>query len=162
MRALRVLGGLCGVTLSILSPQAHAESADKTFFDIPSQDLSSALSTLSLQADKQLIYSEDNVTGLESTSLRCRYTAHEAIQQILAGTDLDVFETPSGILMIRRSAPEPAKAASSSPPRPATPKRAEFPRATFMEEVLVTASRVQRDGFSAPTPTQVVNAERLE
>lgn len=162
MRALRVLGGLCGVTLSILSPQAHAESADKTFFDIPSQDLSSALRTLSLQADKQLIYSEDIVTGLESPSLRGRYTAHEAIRQILAGTDLGVFETPSGILMIRRSAPEPAKAASSSPPRPATPKRAEFPRATFMEEVLVTASRVQRDGFSAPTPTQVVNAERLE
>src|SRR5690554_3708 len=31
-----------------------------------------------------------------------------------------------------------------------------------IEEVMVSASRVQRDGFSAPTPTQVVNAERLE
>src|SRR5690606_20985933 len=30
-----------------------------------------------------------------------------------------------------------------------------------IEEVMVTASRVQRDGFSAPTPTQVVNAERV-
>ena len=162
MRALRLLGALCGVAFLILSPPIYADSAQTTFFDISPQDLSSALRTLSLQADRQLIYSEEVVAGLESPSLRGRYTAHEAIRQILAGTDLDVFETPSGILMIRRSAPESVEPVSSSPPRPGAPKRLKFPRATFMEEVLVTASRVQRDGFSAPTPTQVVNAERLE
>ncbi|MEO6338741.1 MAG: TonB-dependent receptor [Caulobacteraceae bacterium] len=45
---------------------------------------------------------------------------------------------------------------------PAAAQDAPAPQDTAVGEVVVTASRVARTGFTAPTPTQIVNADTLE
>ena len=69
-------------------------------FDIPAEPLSQALTDFSQAASQQIIYSETLVKGRKAPGLHGSYTAAEALNTLLAGTDLTVDINPSGVLMI--------------------------------------------------------------
>src|ERR1700733_15009945 len=69
-------------------------------FDIPAEPLSQALTDFSQAASQQIIYSENLVKGRKTPGLHGSYTAAEALNALLAGTDLTVDINPSGVLMI--------------------------------------------------------------
>ena len=52
-------------------------------------------------------------------------------------------------------------AAAQTPP-PAQPAQAQTAQAAGIEEVVVTATRIVRDGYEAPTPTTVIGVEQIE
>src|SRR5580658_4029284 len=69
-------------------------------FNIPAEPLSQALTDFSEAASQQIIYSESLVKGRKTSGLHGSYTAAEALNALLAGTDLTVDINPSGVLMI--------------------------------------------------------------
>src|SRR5690242_3188185 len=70
-------------------------------FDIPAESLSQALADFRRTADRQVIFTEGAVKGRRTQGLRGSYTAAEALDALLAGTDLRVDVGSSGVLTIR-------------------------------------------------------------
>ena len=78
-----------------------ADAAEPIYrFDIPAEPLGQALTDFSQTASQQVIYSENLVKGRRTPGLHGSYTVAEALNALLAGSDLKVDINPSGVLMI--------------------------------------------------------------
>ena len=135
-------------------------------FNISPQNLSSALIELAEQADLTLIFPDRMVHGKRSKAVFGLYTPREAIHKMLVGTGLvpefsrhnfhtikimhegEIMKTKNKIGMLG------AFIAALSGSTLAQGQEASVP---LVEEVLVTGSNIQRSGFEAISPVQVIN-----
>lgn len=69
-------------------------------FDIPAESLSQALADFSRTSARRVVYSQAMVKGRKTPGLHGSYTAGEALEALLAGTDLRVDANSSGVLTI--------------------------------------------------------------
>src|SRR5262245_29184680 len=60
----------------------------KAHYDMPAQPLSSALKTLAVTADIQVVYAADTLGNVQAQALKGNYTAREALQLLLRDTNL--------------------------------------------------------------------------
>src|ERR1700761_6604057 len=97
---LLLTSALVGGVLLRLGDTALA-AAPPYQFDIPAEPLSQALTDFSQAASQQIIYSETLVKGRKTPGLHGSYTAAEALNALLAGTNLRVDTNSSGVLMVR-------------------------------------------------------------
>jgi iron complex outermembrane receptor protein len=158
-------------------------------FDIPAEPLSQALTDFSQAASQQIIYSENLVKGRKTPGLHGSYTAAEALNALLAGTDLTVDINPSGVLMIevknaRNNQGEVASygarslqrasfqavaqdntPAAAPPPPPVGPPAQPTENATeanALETVVVTGSTSKRTLLDASVAITSISADQLE
>lgn len=84
------------------SPEA-AQSANKAQlqFNIPSQDLATALSSFGKTANLQLLYSAELTRGLKTEGVSGTYTPEQALRILLAGTGLMARITDSGVVTVK-------------------------------------------------------------
>jgi iron complex outermembrane receptor protein len=178
--ALAALASLLGI-LTLSSARA-AEPPDRIFhFDIPAEALSQALRTFGQTAHEQIIFTEDLVAGISFAGLNGDFSSDTALKRILEGTGLMADRSPTGVIMIRRSAPAskaaerprsaPSAAAAADPPPtgagqpvqtgPASPDGEEEAEASggrknggYLQEVVVTGSHL-RDVKDTPSPVLV-------
>jgi iron complex outermembrane recepter protein len=165
---------------------AHAVElvAEEKSFDIPAQPIAAALMQFSRQADVQVIADAGKLGNARSQSLNGRFRPADAIAKLLSGTGLRYAVTASNTIIVsnqRLSAgsaarpaaeggriliaqstqagvePKPSAAAAASANEPTSPNATVAP----LEEIAVTATRIQRSGFSAPTPTTIVGVEEI-
>ncbi len=140
----------------------------------PQQSLSQALRNFSERNGQQIMFTEDVVEGLTTASLRGELTDGADLRQLFEGTALVAERSLSGTWMIRRRSGLPSGqtgsqatpgflkvAQRSAEPALAAAAPAAAAAAEAPEEIVVTGSRVARDGFSAPTPTTVVGIEEI-
>jgi len=92
---------LAGVIGTALAAPALAQSRSY-HFDISNQTLSQALRSYGQISGQEIIFTEDIVAGLATTSLKGDYTAQAALERLLKGTGLVAERSPSGAIMIRR------------------------------------------------------------
>ena len=119
-RGTLLLSTVVGSILRLGNTAYAAE--DPTYrFDIPPEPLGQALTDFSQAAAQQIIYSESIVKGRTTSGLHGSYTAAQALQALLAGTELRVDINSSGMLMIRakngditRNVPSPVNVSSSA------------------------------------------------
>jgi len=96
---LLLTSALVGGVFFRVGDTAHA--AEPIYrFDIPAEPLGQALTDFSQTASQQIIYSENVVKGRRTPGLHGSYTVAEALNALLAGSDLKVDINPSGVLMI--------------------------------------------------------------
>ncbi|MBL8270127.1 TonB-dependent receptor plug domain-containing protein, partial [Steroidobacter sp.] len=69
--------------------------------DIPAQDLNSALQELALASQHKLFFRTELVAGKTAPALKGEYTAEQAVQTLLSGTDLAFEITPSAVVVIK-------------------------------------------------------------
>ncbi|ULQ47281.1 TonB-dependent receptor [Flagellatimonas centrodinii] len=79
---------------------ATAVSARTTSFDIPSQDLGTALAEFGRQSGQELFFAPDAVVGKVATPVSGNLSREQAIEQLLQGTALEYLFTPDGGLMV--------------------------------------------------------------
>jgi len=140
----------------------------------PQQSLSQALRNFSQRNGQQIMFTEDVVEGLTTASLRGELTDGADLRQLFEGTVLVAERSLTGTWMIRRRAGlPPVQTAPKTTPgflkvaqRSAEPAAAAAPAAPaasadVAEEIVVTGSRVARDGFTAPTPTTIIGSEEI-
>jgi iron complex outermembrane receptor protein len=150
------------IAMAVGSVPASAYAQQRTYdFDIPSQDLGTALKTLARRSGEQVIFQGSAVRGKRSATLAGRHSVDDAVAILIRGSGLIASRSPRGILVLTQ--PERTAAAGQSAP---TAPSAATPDDQIGDEapagdIVVTGSRIERAGFDQPTPTTVVGEVEL-
>ncbi|PSS58999.1 TonB-dependent siderophore receptor [Pseudomonas sp. BBP2017] len=79
---------LSPLALTLMLPCAAIVQAQEINLNIASQSLGSALQALGQQANLQILFSPDTVSGKRSTMVNGRYEPHQALRLMLQGTSI--------------------------------------------------------------------------
>jgi iron complex outermembrane receptor protein len=170
------VAGLCTVLCLPLSLDAAtplgrvADNARLYDFDIAGQDLHSSLQAVALTANLRLLYRSDIVRGVVSPSLKARCTAQQAIEALLAGTNLSYEQLSSGVVLIRRTDPTLAdriremvalrrEAAEAEGVHAGNEQTDDNP--AVLEEIIVTAQKREESAQAIPVAINVVSGRTL-
>lgn len=102
---------LLTAVFSVLTGTVQADET-KHHFDIPAQDLASALQALAGQSGAAMLYTEQTTQGKRSPNLQGDYTTQAAVDKLLAGAGLTYQVADNGTVLIR----QPAKQVESTLP----------------------------------------------
>jgi len=135
---------MCGVAM-LWAPPAEAQRAAR--FDIPAQNLATALDSFARQANVQLLYPYPVAAARRSTALRGEMPVRAALDRLLRGSGLEVARFGERTVTLRAAPVRKAKPAPVPRPparrKPAAPLA--VPEAPPPEEIVVT-------GRAASTP----------
>jgi iron complex outermembrane recepter protein len=150
---------------SAMAAAAVSETVES--YSIPAGDLKAALQAFARQSSRDLLFDSTLVAGKRTRGYSGRSTAHAALNRVLENSGLTVRIASTGALVVvtaslaaqdaARLAPPPAQAmpqAAGVADAPAVPEPA--------QEIVVTGTRVLRDGYQAATPVSVITAEQLQ
>lgn len=137
----RVAIALAG-TAMMASPVALAQADGARSYDVPSQDLGSALRTVAQQSGRQIIAPTDLVAGVRAPALKGSFRPDEAVQVLLRGTNLRAVLVGDTLVVQRGQGDDD-------------------PQGTAGEggEITVTGTRIRG---SAPVGVQVVAIDRSD
>ncbi len=146
-----------------LAPSAAAE--ERTF-NLPAQDAVRAIPTFARQAGIQVVAPADKLRDVRTPELRGSHEVRDALDILLKGTSLEIAADDGAVIVLRERAPGrgfltkvAASAMDLAPVQMAAAAPAEAPA---VDEIVVTGSRVVRDGYEAPTPVSVIGVEEIE
>ena len=158
---------LCSSTTLSASERVNESVID---FHIPQQALSSALIEFAEQADLTLIFPDQLVQGKWSKSVSGLSTPRRAINEMLVGTGLEPdfsrhnFHT---IKILREGEGMKSKnkiglfGAFAAAFAGSTMVHGQEKSGASIDEILVTGSNIQRSGFEAISPVQVMNRDEM-
>jgi iron complex outermembrane receptor protein len=168
--------GALMVWCAIAVPPAFAQQSYR--FDIPAQPLADALRAIGRQTDLNVLFDPDSVRNLIVVPLHGSYTAAEAINQELKGTNLVGTRTDSSSIVVRqasvvkpKSTPSPQPAAvtagsvsmSSDPPDDPAPQPVSAPAiGGQLQEIVVTAEKVAEPAYRIPIAMSVLSGQGLK
>jgi len=147
--------------VAIATP-AHAQSRQ---FNVPASALKSALDIFSRQAGVPIIYQGSDMRGVRSGGFRGKASPQVALQAIIRGTGFRMRVDSSGAIAVVREGNGATDADQSRDRTDSAgdPTQAAFERERLTSsEIVVTATRVIRDGYDAPTPTTVLGRELID
>ena len=103
---------------ALASPHVLAQTPDPFethTFDIPSQPANEGLTQLAQQARVPILFPSDDVTGVTTNEVVGQYTLGEALERLLADTNLEAELNEFGVLTARLRLPagEESEPASS-------------------------------------------------
>ncbi|HWK37184.1 TonB-dependent receptor [Sphingomonas sp.] len=166
-------------TPAAAAPAAAAQAART--FDIPAGDLGRALNIFARQANQQIIFSSTLVAGKQTRGVRGGLEPQAALTLLLQGSGLRA--EGGAVLTLRKvepartvaqrqlvsavSAPAPIAGLGRAQERVAEAQvdadSAQDDRtSSIAQEIIVTGSRIVRDGYQAPTPTTVLSMEDIQ
>lgn len=183
----RMLLTSCAVIGAQVALPCAAQAQIRTF-DIPPQEISTALGIFGLQGGVQVVAPRRLTRGERTPGVRGTMTVQEAFQRLLANTPLIARQIrPQVYSVVKRADTGPTATASATvttslvvPARigtDAAPQRAPIPAvgsapaqrsgvapvdAKPTEEIVVTGSRVIRNGNASPTPVTVIGVDQLQ
>lgn len=135
LRLLAVTTALVSAFVGGLHATPSAAQGRAVNFQIPPQSLQSALLDYSRATNRQIIFSADDLRGLQSNGLRGGHEPSKALDLLLADTGLTWRRSPSGSIEVRRSdeaSPQPQAAAGAAGIEPPA----------TLEAVVVTGTRI--------------------
>jgi iron complex outermembrane receptor protein len=150
-----------------LAANEDPPGGSKQPFDVPAGDLEGALFTFSGQANLQILYSSDLVTGLRTRGVQGDYTPDEALTRLLADTGLEYrYSNPTTITLHRSDSPGAAAAgaagaagaaAAASQAQPSKPVK--VPEVVVKEVVERTPANDPPDGYKADYSSTVTRSQ---
>lgn len=164
IRTRNIRTAVCSAAAIALAVPAAAFAQVQTYsFNIPSQDLASALRQFAQVSRQQVSFNGAAVRGMRSVSLKGAHSVDGGLAILLRGTGLSVRRA-GRVLVIQKS--EPALTAiSTQPSSTRSPEAVPQDQAVEAEardtEIVISGSRIDRPGFESPTPLTRVNAEEL-
>lgn len=139
LRSLFAGAALAPIVSAVLATGASAQASRE--FNIVAGTLDAALVSYARQADVQLLYTADLVTGLRTAGVQGRYEPDLALNRLLAGSGVSWSRSRPGVIVLRRQ--ETAEAAA----------------ATQLEEIVVTGSLIRG---AAETASPVISLTAAE
>lgn len=163
-----ILRGLpvTAVMALVLTPQIAAAREARVRFDIPSQDLASALQEFARQANMQILFPYALAKGRRSAPLHAVLSPRDAIERLLAGHELAVTSFATGrvtIGAVRQAASRPVRTVHRAPLLARKPDRPAPAPPTTGAEITVTgriaSSPLDETAYSyAVTTLDIANA----
>lgn len=144
--------GLIALSIGLVSAPAHAQQRN---YQIPEASLSDALREYGRVSGQQIIFTESLVQGKRAPALSGRFTPEEALNHLLADSNLKAERTPAGAIMI-----VPLSGRESGVPREGSATnnlRAE--QLHDGEPIVVTGSRVR--GADPASPVTTITAQQM-
>jgi iron complex outermembrane recepter protein len=141
------------------TPVAAIAQAQVHQFDIPAQDLASALRAFARASGQQVVFDAGLTRGKRSQGVRATLSAEAALDQLLAGTGLSAARANGGIFMIRETAMPSQGSPASTDMRQVA---AEAPAERAAEpQITVTGTRI-RGVRNVAAPTMEITREEIE
>ena len=151
-----------GLYLLLLSPAcAFAANAH---YHIAQGPLEQALRQWSQQSGDPLLFDARELKGLDSAGLNGNFAASTALEKLLQGLPVKLLRAPSGVYVVRRQAPAPAKpphATVSPPATPASPTD-EARNDVELAPIHVTGSRLPRSSLQSSIAVTVIEREDIQ
>lgn len=129
--ACRAAHGLAVALALALAPMTQARdavpagpseaAAGVRDFDLPAQPLAGMLREIGRRTGTNILFEPRLVGGLQAPALRGRYTAGQALQQLLRGTALTMQRTSADTLVVRAVVPGPAGTEHDAAPQEDVP-----------------------------------------
>jgi outer membrane receptor protein involved in Fe transport len=139
------------LSFGLLALAASAASGTRQNYTLPSGDAASTLKAFSQQSGEQIVYPVESVRGIQTKPVAGDLTAREALERMLAGTDLVVMEdTKTGALAVY-----PKGAAPTSVPA------ADLSKAVKLEDFRVLGSRIRQTEVAGPSPVSSYDADYI-
>jgi outer membrane receptor protein involved in Fe transport len=114
----------------------------KRTFDVPAGDAEQTLKQFATQAQREIVFSPDNVAGLKTNSVQGEYAPQVALDQMLADTGLTATQdAKTGAFAVRRGLLPNGPRAVLSSDRPANKSKFED-GAVVLDEYQITGSRM--------------------
>jgi iron complex outermembrane receptor protein len=135
----------------LVSCPSWAQGAPVYQFDIPSESLSQALKDFSAASSRQIVFSDAIVGNRAAPAVHGSYTSDQALSLLLAGTDLHVETSKSGVLMVE---PKNVQAAQVD--------RAAERNSTEVETVTVTAEKRSETALNVPMGLTALSGDELQ
>ena len=160
-RQTRWLAGLGGLVFAALANAGDVNG--KVPLDIPQQSLASALTTLAKQADLQILFSQELVAGIQSIALSGSYSGAEALQRLLAQSNLEYVVSGPDTIVIRPRpvAVVPVSRANDSPDTAATPAASPQEEGAPLAEIIVSAQKRLQRLQDVPVAVTALSGETL-
>ncbi|MGE3474656.1 MAG: TonB-dependent receptor [Rhodospirillaceae bacterium] len=147
-----------------------AEPNQRYDMQIGATTLTAGLREVESRTGISLAFSEKEVANLRTAGVAGRLTAEEALNALVAGTGLTVRTNGKGVYVV--AGPQrtsevstftkvAAEGAAVPPQSSGSSQAASVQPVGPLEEVVVTGSRIVREGYEAPTPLAVIGAEQL-
>lgn len=137
----KLLGALCA---TLFCGAVHAQAQP---MDIPAGDLQAALDRYAAHTGVQLLYRPEDVQGRRSPGARGEMSDDQALQALLAGTDLAVRRDGSNAVLVFRGAPAAAAAGAAE---------------TELASVTVTAQKRTQSAQVVPIAMTALSARTLD
>lgn len=153
------LAAVFSLGLTLISAAADA---GKKSYDLPAGDATATLKQFSAQSGEQIVYPVAQVTGAKTNAVSGDLTAREALDRMVAGTDLVVVQDEkTGALAVKRAAgPNGARAAQTSD-RPSSPETVE-PALIKLAEYQVLGTRIRQTEIVGPSPVSSYNSDYIK
>ena len=145
-RTPSVLAASLAVLLSCFATDAHAQ--ERFRLDVPAANLQAALSRVANLTGGQIIFDAQAARGKRAPPLRGQYSLTEAVDALLAGSDLEYSVGRSGVVIVRPRTP------SSTPINPASVMQ--------IDDIIVTARKREERSIDVPIAITAVSGETLE
>ena len=132
-------------------------------FDVPEGELEGALLTFSRQANLQILYSSELVSGLRSRGVQGDYTPDEALARLLSDTGLEYrYSNPSTITLHRNNSAGAAAAGGAGvagAAAAASSKPVKVPEVIVKDVVDRTPANDPPDGYKADYSSTVTRSQ---
>jgi hypothetical protein len=123
----------------LASPVAEGQVSETRAYDMPSQALGAALRQVTVVSGRPVVAATDLVAGRQAPALKGRFSAEDAVAELLHGSGLRAVPV-AGALVVERD-PAPAGSADAGAP----------------DDILVTGSRIRGHG---PVGSPVITIDR--
>lgn len=132
-------------------------AAEKKAFNIAAGTAEKSLKEFAAQSNSEIVYPDEVVRGIKTNAAKGEFSARDALEQILSGTELVVTQdAKSGALTIsRKGDPKAAEPAPQAAPRATEPTQTKS-RANLDPELMGVAEPIKLESF------QVSATRRLE
>ncbi len=158
----RSVAAILAMTAGLSAP-AFAQQRN---FDVGAQDAVRAIPEFARQAGVQIIAPADQLIGVRLPAVRGDYDVRDALRQLLAGTNLEIASDTGRLITLRNRTQEAALPAESRARGVADAQGSVSAAASLssagLDEIIVTGTRIVRDGFQSPTPVTVLAEEALD
>lgn len=136
MRGYVLAGLLASAAIAMAAgPVAYGQEAELRDYDLPAEDLGTALRQVATQSGRQVAVATDLVAGMRAPALKGRYSFEAAIAELLRDTDLST--TRAGNVLVV--------------------ERVEGPDASPLPDVLITGTRIRG---KAPVGSELITIDR--
>ncbi|WP_455925443.1 TonB-dependent siderophore receptor [Pseudomonas putida] len=151
---------LCGSLSSLCAPLVQA--ADPLQINIQAGSLDSALTQLSRSAGVNIVVDPNLLAGKRSAGLQGRFTADEALHQLLAASSLDAVKQPDGFVLV--PAAPPSGSLDLSPTQITSNQLGNVTEGTgsYTPGLIATATRLVLSPRQTPQSVTVVTRQHMD
>ncbi len=138
-------------------PLRAAEPAKRSF-DLPADDAAVSLKAFAEQSGQEIVYAVDTVRGTRTNAVKGEFLPKDALEQMLAGTDLVSTQSKGGLFAVKK-APDPKdqRAAQITAPN----DRPDKEEVTTLAKLTVTGSNIPTAANATASTVVVVGQAQI-